>query len=91
LQRRIKDWRQAQQSLEKRLRTILLHENPGLPINSYSLSSMKDTLNYNSDFDDFSSSLAHNRTRNWGSKPVLYFWKYNLARWGENKTQWFDF
>ena len=64
LQRRIRDWRQAQQSLEERLRAILLHDNPGLPINSLSLSSMKDTLNYNSDFDDFSSTLAHNRPRN---------------------------
>jgi hypothetical protein len=58
LQKRICDWRQTQQSLEKRLRTLMLHENSVLPINSSKELGITDNLDCNVVFDKLAESLA---------------------------------
>jgi hypothetical protein len=58
LQRRISEWRQTQQSLEERLRALMLNETSALPINSVRTSSITNNLDCNADFDKLTQSLT---------------------------------
>lgn len=58
LQRRISEWRQTQQSLEERLRALMLNETSVLPINCARTSSITNNLDYNADFDELTQSLT---------------------------------
>jgi hypothetical protein len=57
LQRRISEWRQAQQSLEERLRALMLNET-STSINSVRASSMSDSLECDADFGEITKSLT---------------------------------
>jgi spore coat polysaccharide biosynthesis protein SpsF (cytidylyltransferase family) len=58
LQRRISEWRQTQQSLEERLRALMLNEKSILPINSARASNIIDSLDCNADFGEITLSLT---------------------------------
>lgn len=58
LQRRISEWRQAQQSLEENLRALMLNEKSVLPMNSARASSVTDSLDCNTDFVEITKSLT---------------------------------